>query len=116
MPSQCAKDDQLRTGHQYWKLPSKRHLPLLHHPSISLSSFVHRHILLMTSRRFLLVRRPIKRKASKSSKGEEEAIYWQMNGQLNQLYMHAYREDDISDGLLDAMAGSPKWSAAEVNE
>ncbi|KAL3080917.1 hypothetical protein niasHT_032945 [Heterodera trifolii] len=53
---------------------------------------------------FLLVRCPIARDESKWAKWEEEAIDWNFFDQSNQINIHIC-EDEIGDGLLDAMPG-----------
>ncbi|KAL3096478.1 hypothetical protein niasHT_029837 [Heterodera trifolii] len=55
---------------------------------------------------FLLIRCPIVRDARKWAKWEEEAIDWEIyEKQWNQIDMRFYDEDQIGDGLLDAMIG-----------
>ncbi|KAL3120408.1 hypothetical protein niasHT_005729 [Heterodera trifolii] len=57
------------------------------------------------SYRFLFVRCPIARDESKWTKWEEEAIGWQFYDHWKQIQIAINREDEIGDGLLDAMPG-----------
>ncbi|KAL3116317.1 hypothetical protein niasHT_002400 [Heterodera trifolii] len=57
------------------------------------------------NRHFLLVRCPIARDASKWTKWEEEAIGGPFYNQWNQIEIHVDKDDDIRDGLLNAMIG-----------
>ncbi|KAL3068835.1 hypothetical protein niasHT_032960 [Heterodera trifolii] len=57
-------------------------------------------------RLFLLVRCPIARDASKWAEWEEEAIGWEIDFQWNIIDIHIFREEQIGDGLLDAIPGT----------
>ncbi|KAL3124021.1 hypothetical protein niasHT_005613 [Heterodera trifolii] len=54
---------------------------------------------------FLLVRCPIARDESKWTKWEKEAVDWQFFDQWNKIDIHIDNEDNIGDGLLEAMPG-----------
>ncbi|KAL3109037.1 hypothetical protein niasHT_012599 [Heterodera trifolii] len=101
------------------------HFPMLVHPPLSLSSFGFvRHILLIAfdqtneltreqlalkstdyRRRFLLIRCPIERDASKWAKWEEEANVWEIYTQWNRIGIQITSERDIGDRLLNATPG-----------
>ncbi|KAL3087439.1 hypothetical protein niasHT_023687 [Heterodera trifolii] len=57
------------------------------------------------SQRFLLIRYPIARDASKWTKWEKEAIDWKFFDQWNRFDIHIINEDNIGDGLFDETPG-----------
>ncbi|KAL3120424.1 hypothetical protein niasHT_005745 [Heterodera trifolii] len=75
-------------------------------PFDQINEFTQEHLALKkinNSHRFLLIRCPIARDASKWTKWEKEAIDWQIYVQWNQIDIQITNEDDIGDWLLNAM-------------